>query len=473
MPPTTSPLRHLMLFQQMFKEPAVDDKVDPPILRYTNEYGQVGIWVLRPTLLVTHYEDARTVLAAEYFRKTPGLFVKHIKRFLGIKNIGLLEGREWRRHRSAILRSLSPVSVLQAARGIMMDVEQTFAASLTKKISSRDHLSPLVMEVERLMKMITIDIFSRTNLSVDLGCCRNLEASPIAEAFDFLLDSFKDRLLAPMNPFTVNYFYAIPTGRNLRHEKAHVLIRSFLGNLIQERKQAQTQPGFENQIPDILTSMLQANSDAKARAKEANNGNDDQAFDIDETIDDTLMALLFAGYDTTSITLTYAIFCVAQNPDVEKKCLDEISRGFQQCEDRDGTATNLDPQDLIYCRGVLFETLRLYPPAGITSRFLKNPIKHRGGFVSPTGCAVIIPIEIIQWSERHFELPTEFIPERWVQQTNYTDDENPMWEERPDEVETPSSDDCNHKVERKSWNVAPANRSAFLAFSSGGCSDSS
>jgi cytochrome P450 len=466
MPPTTSPLGHLVLFQRMFKEPELDDKVEPRILKYTNEYGQVGIWVLRRTLLVTHYEDARTVLAAEYFRKIPTFLVqKHVRMFLGDKNIGLLEGREWRLHRSTILRSLSPASTLEAARGGMIDVAQTFTASLTNRVASRDDpSSPLIMDLEPLMKMISIDIFSRTNLSVDLGCCRTLRASPIAEAFDFLLDSFKDRMLAPMNPW--NHFYAIPTARNLRHEKEHNLIRSFLYNLIQERKNARMKAGFKGQHQDVLSNMLQANHDAKTKVKDSHEEEEHEPFDFDESMDDTLMALLFAGYDTTSITLMYAFFCVAQNPEIEKKCLDEILTVFEQCEDLDGSIKHLDPKHLVYCRGVLLETLRLYPPAGITTRFLKRPIKLRGGFVAPQGCAVIVPIEIIQRSERHFERPTEFIPERWVQRMNKTFDGNVNWEERPDKADLPSCGGCEN-VGGTASIVGPANRSAFLAFSSG------
>jgi cytochrome P450 len=481
MPPSTSPLGHLKLFQTMFKDPPLDDKAPPSILQYTNEYGQVGIWVLRPTLMVTHYEDARTVLAAEYHRKSPGLLAKHARKFLGDKNIGLLEGRDWRIHRSAILRSLNPASILETARGSMIDVAQTFTTSLTQKIFSRDDVSSpsMVLAVEPLMKMITIDIFARTNLSVDLGCCHTLKASPIAEAFDFLLDSFKDRLLSPMHP--LNYFYFIPTTRNLRHEKEHQLIRSFLYNLIQERKLLQTKSGFKDEHQDVLSNLLQANLNAKeAGMKAGEMGAAKEALDFDESMDDTLMALLFAGYDTTSITLTYALFCVAQNPEIEERCLKEIWAicGRSSGRDDEGTTIqDLDPRTLVYCRGVLLETLRIYPPAGLTTRFLKKPIKLRGGFVAPSGCAVVVPIEMIQRSERHFERPTEFIPERWVKKVKKRDVDGcrsyEMWEERLDKVEEPS---CTSRDDNKVAGapipsdvdaVAPAKRSAFLAFSSG------
>jgi cytochrome P450 len=514
MPPTDSLMGHLKLFSNRFKDQAgVQNGSPPSFLQYTNEYGQVGLWIFRPSILVSHYEDALTILAAESYRDPPDILARHVRKFLG-NNIGILNGRDWRLHRGAILRSLNPASTLETARRSMIDVAQTFTESLTKKVlSCQRHgdggefttLSPpLILEVESLMNMITIDVFARTNLSVDLGCCRTLEASPVAKAFDYLLYSFGKRMSSPLNPF--NYCYSIPTARNLRHEKERRVIRSFLHNLIQDRKLLQTKVGIDGQDVqkhDVLSNLLQANADAK----KVGIVNKNDAFDFDGSLEDTVMALLFAGYETTSITLTYVLYCVAKNPEIEKKCLEEIwaicgrSNGDERNDSTDhesSLAEDLNPRRLAYCRGVVLECLRIYPPADFTTRLSKKPIKLRGGFVIPAGCSIFIPIEIIQRSDRHFERPMEFIPERWVQRvTRPTNDVVgdsgdtiflELWEERPDMNVNASQPSCadrdhdqyDHDVQNNAATrasssdacvdhnvIAPANRAAFLAFSSG------
>ncbi|KAI2492064.1 cytochrome p450 [Fragilaria crotonensis] len=104
---------------------------------------------------------------------------------------------------------------------------------------------------------------------------------------------------------------------------------------------------------DLLNGLLLGMEEGK--------DNIDSSHLSETAVSDVLMSLLFAGYDTTSITLTYALYHIATFPDVEKTCLAEIAQAG---------VTNLDA--LPYCKGVLLETLRLYPPAIFTSRTLEN-----------------------------------------------------------------------------------------------------
>jgi cytochrome P450 len=280
-------------------------------MKYCNEYGQIGLWGLGSNriVVVTHFEDARTILSAEYYRRTPPFASKHIRMFLGEKNIGFLQGREWKLHRSAIYRSISP-SVLLESRQAMIDVAETLVATLKSRMqeaASKD----LTLEIEPLMKMVTIDIFAKTALTTDLECCNNLKPSPIATAFDFLLQEFAQRVSDPMNPF--EYFYSIPTSRNHRHFQERTMLRSFLAQLIKQRKEA----NLEDQKKDLLANLLQAQHQDMSEG--------DQGITSDQTLNDTLMALIFAGYDTTSVMLTCALYCLSVNPEVERLCLEEIA----------------------------------------------------------------------------------------------------------------------------------------------------
>jgi cytochrome P450 len=95
-----------------------------------------------------------------------------------------------------------------------------------------------------------------------------------------------------------------------------------------------------------------------------------------------MMSLLFAGYDTTSITLTYALYLISQHALVESRCLDEIN-----------SLSSFDTlDDLGYCRGALYETLLLFPPGPATYRTLQKSIELRGGIVIPAGTKGFVPI---------------------------------------------------------------------------------
>jgi cytochrome P450 len=268
-----------------------------------------------------------------------------------------------------------------------------------------------------------MDIFGKAAFSQHFGCCDQLEPSEAAVAFELLGVELAKRLSNPL--WISNYFYSFPTEANRKHREARVCLRSLLKKAIVERQGYNASPKR-----DFLALIVEASNELKRDCE----GNQEKERDVDQMLSDTMMAILFAGYDTTSITLTYALYLLSQHPEIEKHCLEEIESS---------------PEDLIYCKGVIMETLRMYPPATIVPRTLLQPIKISGGFVVPEGTQVFIPVWLIQQDPKLFPRPDEFRPDRWVRR------EGPdRWVER-EETDMSSSD------------VPPAFRKAFFAFSGG------
>ena len=98
---------------------------------------------------------------------------------------------------------------------------------------------------------------------------------------------------------------------------------------------------------------------------------------MDTLLQDVVLSLLFAGYDTTSIGLTYALYLITQHSDVRRHILDELDAVGG------GGAAFLDndARRLVYTRAVIQETLRLYPPAYVTLRKLQHPLTLAGDLV--------------------------------------------------------------------------------------------
>ena len=387
-----------------------------------DEHGVCSFWLTSYRgVSVTSFQDARAVLQSTVEHTIVPIMTKHFNKFLGERNIGTMNGKEWKYHRSAILRVFHSQATLTSSRMAMVDVTQTLVDSL------KNQPQPIEIDIEPVMKMITMDVFGQTALSFDFGCCKNLEASPFAVAFEFLGRDFLRRLRSPFIP--TNAFYGIPTATNQRHTKENALIRDFLMALIETRRQEEPQ----NRSPDLLTSLLKAHDELKEQAVEEM---------TDEIMVDNMMALLFAGFDTTSITLMYALYLIATNPEVEQQCLQEINRIWKQ----DGNLTN--PDRLVYCGGIISETLRMYPPAFVVNRKATKAIELSNGFVLPEGTMILIPIYMIQHDPKHFERPEECLVERWIKR------DGASWVMR-DANDTSCS------------NVPPGNRNAIFAFSGG------
>lgn len=86
-----------------------------------------------PLLIMTHSEDARTILSVEYDRHVALAAIKHSAMFLGAKNIGLLHGREWNIHRSAFYRSMN-AAILNESRKSSIEMTETLSSSLKNRL---------------------------------------------------------------------------------------------------------------------------------------------------------------------------------------------------------------------------------------------------------------------------------------------------------------------------------------------------
>jgi len=479
------------------------------------ETGMGSFWFFNvPTVTVLRGKDAKKVMRSSSFRKPFTLFNNHTKKFLGNKTLLVLMKKEWRYYRKVIHKSFTS-EVVKQSRPFIYQVGNTLADTLLVRIAqsesketeqecssdddSEDWIPisscPLFTPAEAgmtspirtlpLMKMAAIDVFGLVALrsnGVDFQCTRNLQLTPIASAFDHLTTVYTNRLKRPWDP--LSFFYSIPTKTNRDYISKRGMIRSFISDQITQTRAriAKTNDCNKNHDCevgryDLLTNLIKAADSEKGKL-------DDESHD--EALGDILMTLLFAGYDTTSISLTYALYLLAKNPNKKAKCLEEIDAVLGSeinFGDTNRKTIPPGPDELPYTKAVILETLRLFPPAPSTTRSIEKPTTiggDGGGGRSPNniggsdngarlttissdtknpttnssnknkvktlaeGQMVFLPIWSIQRSELNYPRPTEMIPERWVRrkrgECNGTSAETPcgyskisLWEVRPED----------------------------------------
>jgi cytochrome P450 len=123
---------------------------------------------------------------------------------------------------------------------------------------------------------------------------------------------------------------------------------------------------------------------------------------------DEVMTLLMAGHETTAIALTWAFLLLDQNPEVRSRLVAELAAVLG-----DRPAAPEDVPALVYTQAVINETLRLYPPAYITSREAARETTI-GGVPIPKGHVILISIYATHRDPRFFPEPEAFRPERWL-----------------------------------------------------------
>ncbi|MFV5170635.1 cytochrome P450 [Bacillus cereus] len=100
----------------------------------------------------------------------------------------------------------------------------------------------------------------------------------------------------------------------------------------------------------------------------------------DEELVGHTFTLYVAGHETTANALTWAIFLLSQHPDILYRLLEELD-GCDPTIEKLGSLSLLD--------GVIKETLRLLPPAGIGVRITSDSCKL-GDFTIPKDTNVFL-----------------------------------------------------------------------------------
>jgi cytochrome P450 len=119
------------------------------------------------------------------------------------------------------------------------------------------------------------------------------------------------------------------------------------------------------------------------------------------------MTLFLAGHETTALTLSWAWYLLAQNPDAEQKLwaeLDAVLAGR--------TPSVEDWPKLKFTEMIALESMRLYPPAYLVGREAIVDCAI-GGYAVPRGTTLMMPQWVVQRDPRFFDEPDAFRPERW------------------------------------------------------------
>lgn len=131
----------------------------------------------------------------------------------------------------------------------------------------------------------------------------------------------------------------------------------------------------------------------------------------DEWLRDMVLNFVIAGRDTTACTLSWMFYILATNPAVQEKLAAELDEKFAEGAP---TFTSLSAGELPYLHGVLYETLRLYPPVPVDVKQAVGDDVLPDGTRVPKHCRMIfLPYAMGRDAQRYPE-PEIVKPERWI-----------------------------------------------------------
>jgi cytochrome P450 len=232
--------------------------------------------------------------------------------------------------------------------------------------------------LEEATMSVMVEVMFGTSVDGMLG--RELR-NALAEAVDTL-----ESLPLPILPGVDR----LPLPANRRFERARRQLDELLLGMVEGRRVGRAGNG------DLLTALVGARHP------------DGQAMP-DQQVRDEAMTI-FRGHKTTGTALSWAWYLLSQHPEAEGRVFEEIDSVLG---DRLPSAQDLDA--LAYCRKVVAEAMRLFPPAWMMAR--RAIAEHEvNGYVIPIGATVITSPYVIHRDARVHADPRRFDPDRFDQE---------------------------------------------------------
>ena len=125
---------------------------------------------------------------------------------------------------------------------------------------------------------------------------------------------------------------------------------------------------------------------------------------------------LLAGYETTSTAMTFCIYELALNQEVQERLYDELQTAIETT----GDFNYEQLWKLPYLEAVIYESLRLYPPFMRVEREAKQDyLLGNTGIMIKAGQLVHVSIYAVHHNQEFFAEPEQFDPDRFMPDNKY------------------------------------------------------
>ena len=286
-----------------------------------------------------------------------------------------VEGVEWRWQRSAVAPLFRHEELLR-----YVPIMQAAADSLVENWRRAERGAAHAINID--MARATFAVISKTMLA---GGAENVLAA-IEQGHAVYFQNMNWWVVYRM--LGLPYALPRPGGGAMRaYERA---IREATRRIVEDRISASTRGD------DLLERLLAAADPDTGRRMDA------------ERVVDNIMAFLVAGFDTTALALSWALYLLAQSPEWAERIRNEAAavagEGPIGAEHLDGLAAT---------EQVVKETLRLYPTAPIIVRDIVSDVDLAGTRL-PAGTIAMLPIWAIHRHRRYWREPDAFDPTRFA-----------------------------------------------------------
>lgn len=343
--------------------------------RYFEKFGDsfsIKIGFSRYIILSRDNEIAQYILVKNQKNYHKSKFQSvYLSKYLG-KGLLTSDGDFWLKQR----RLIQPAFHKQKMNQLVDNMEKTIA-----------------LEIDNLVEEKPIDIFPvMSNLAFNVVAKSLFQLSDAENKFErikFIIEEVQNFLIKEIRLPHKAWWFSL-SGQVKKHLKLAEENNNIIREIIEERKSS------GEEINDLLNMLLETRYEDTG-----------ESMSIEQLIDE-IKVLFIAGHETTANALTFTLYLLGRNPEVQEKILNEIIDIESQT---DNVIEKL--QKMTYINAVLNESMRLYPPAWITDRQnLEDDSLSQ--FKIKKNTLIGVSFYELHRNPKYWNNPDEFIPERFL-----------------------------------------------------------
>ncbi|KAJ3656432.1 hypothetical protein Zmor_015512 [Zophobas morio] len=307
---------------------------------------------------------------------------KFLKKWLG-NGLLVSDGDYWKRRRK-ILTAAFHFEILKK----FVEVFESAGDVLIEKLQEYDEDTSV--DLHTLTTLYALDVICETAMGTKI----NAQSGHNIAYVQSVRNMCKTVIERAFSPFKIHDVFYWLTRDYYKQQKALKILHGFTMNVINSKKDRPVRNDEKKTaFLDALLKFFQK----------------DDYLSISE-IREEVDTFMFEGHDTTASGISFALYCLADHPEVQEKVFQEQKEIFG---DRKKPATTYsDLQQMKYLECVLKETLRLYPSVPVIGRHTTEEINF-DGYVIPKNTNIVIFIYGLHRNQDYFPEPEKFKPERF------------------------------------------------------------
>ncbi|XP_048104808.1 cytochrome P450 3A27-like [Alosa alosa] len=307
--------------------------------------------------------------------------------------VTVVEDDDWRRIRSVLSPSFTS-GRLKEMFGIMKTHSKTLVRNLR-----REAVQGKPVDLKEFVGAYSMDVVASTAFSVDIDSLNNPN-DPFVTNIKKML---KFNIFNPFLLLIMFFPFTIPLLEKMNFSLMPAAVMDFFYTSLRKIK-AERETSSQKSRVDFLQLMMDSQgseTEGKQREEMPNKGLSDH-----EILSQS-MIFIFAGYETTSSTLSFLFYNLATNPEALEKLLQEVDQVFPD----KAPVSYEGVMQMEYLDSVLNETLRIFPVVPRVERVSKRTVDINS-ITIPKGTIVMVPVYVLHRDPDVWSDPESFKPER-------------------------------------------------------------